>query len=135
MPKSKRSKSLSKKRRSKSKSKDELKRPMNSFMLYAKDVREENEKEGGDPITNKEIGKRWKKLSLSKKKEYQILYDKNKIAFEKEMKSTHIESDDDDDEDQQYKNKKSKKKTKKSKNNKNSKKKCDCGKCSACRGC
>jgi hypothetical protein len=120
-----------KKRRSKSKRKkdNELKRPMNSFMLYAQDVRKENEEEGGEPLTNKEISKRWKKLSLSKKKAYQVQYDKNKLAYEKELKN-YVKNESESDEDIP---KKSKKKSSKSKRNKNSKKKCDCGVCKECK--
>ena len=134
MNRAKKSSSSSKKRKSsksksKSKKDDGIKRPMNSFMLYAQDIREKNEKEGGEPLTTKEISKRWKKLSLSKKKKYQILYDKNRLAYEQELKhSTKDESDSEDDTP-----KKSKKKSSKSKRNKNSKKKCDCGVCKECK--
>ena len=85
--KSKRSKSTSKKRRSKSKNKDddEIKRPLNSFLLFSQDVREENEKEGGDPITVQELSKKWKKLSASKKKMYQARYEKNKEEYENKI--------------------------------------------------
>ena len=102
---------------------------MNSFMLYAQDVRKENEEEGGEPLTNKEISKRWKKLSLSKKKAYQVQYDKNMLAYEKELKN-YVKNESDSDEDIP---KKSKKKSSKSKRNKNSKKKCDCGVCKECK--
>ena len=123
----------SSKSKSKSKKDDGIKRPMNSFMLYAQDIREKNEKEGGEPLTNKEISKRWKQLSVSKKKEYQIKYDKNKLAYEKELKNYLENKTDSDDEDEESKTKKNKKKSSKSKSNRNSKKKCDCGKCKQCK--
>ena len=85
----KKKKSTSKKRRSKSKNKDdyELKRPLNCYLLFSQDIREENEKKGGDPITFQELSKKWKKLSSSKKKMYQERYEKNRIEYENEIKS------------------------------------------------
>ena len=127
MNRSKKSRSSKKKRRSKSKSKSAIKKPLTNFMLFAQDEREENEKEGGDPLTLKEIGKRWKKLSKSKKKMYQDIYEKNRLEYEEKITKSKKNDDDDDDSD-------NKKKTKsKSKSNKNSKKKCDCGKCAFCK--
>ena len=85
MNRAKKSRSSKKKRRSKSKSKSAIKKPLTNFMLFAQDEREENEKEGGDPLTLKEIGKRWKKLSKSKKKMYQDIYEKNRLEYEEKI--------------------------------------------------
>ena len=103
MNRSKKSRSSKKKRRSKSKSKSEIKRPLTNFMLFAQDEREENEKEGGDPLTLKEIGKRWKKLSKSKKKMYQDIYEKNRLEYEEKITKSKKNDDDDDDSDNKKK--------------------------------
>ena len=103
MNRSKKSRSSKKKRRSKSKSKSAIKKPLTNFMLFAQDEREENEKEGGDPLTLKEIGKRWKKLSKSKKKMYQDIYEKNRLEYEEKITKSKKNDDDDDDSDNKKK--------------------------------
>ena len=81
------SKRTEKSKRTKSKDKDPDKptRPLNAFQLYAADLREENAKKGGDKLTFKDIGSKWKRLASSKKKMYQQKYEESKAEFDKEM--------------------------------------------------
>ena len=99
---SKKSRSKSKKsKRNKSKDKDSDKptRPLNAFQLYAADLREENAKKGGDKLTFKDIGSKWKRLASSKKKVYQQKYEASKAEFNKEMEEYKSKKKDDDESD------------------------------------
>ena len=102
-PSKSKSRSKSKKtKRTKSKEKDTDKptRPLNAFQLYAADLREENSKKGGDKLTFKDIGSKWKKLASSKKKVYQDKYEASKAEFDKEMEEYKKKKKNEDDDDE-----------------------------------
>ena len=115
-----------------------IKRPLTPYFLFCKDKRQEFKQQNFEQkLTALELGKMWRALSPTKKKEYEERYQKEKVEYEKLQSllkaKKETDADESDSEGTPKVNRKKKVKPNKKSQRRSNKKACNCGNCDECR--